>query len=42
MEKNYYGIKKLENMEKYSSDSAERLSVAELKDLIQELDFKNY
>tara|TARA_Y100001936_G_scaffold188676_1_gene187017 strand:- start:4061 stop:5062 length:1002 start_codon:yes stop_codon:yes gene_type:complete len=42
MEKNYHGIKKLENMEKYSSDSAERLSVAELKDLIQELDFKNY
>ena len=38
MEKNYHGIKKLEDVEKYSSDSAERLSVAELKDLIQKSD----
>jgi len=35
MEKTYDGIKKLQDIKKYSSDSAEKLSIEELKELIQ-------
>ena len=39
MEKKYEGIVKLNGMEKYSSDSAEKLSIQELKQLIQNSGF---